>query len=92
MSSISYKLACLYIKNSDQAWDPPSLIGVAPITQITHVCNKNSNIQRRSQCGKSDFPYQKELHLKERICSTLKQVLSIKRSSHYGKECNLENH
>ena len=38
-------------------------IGVALITQVMQVHNKNSIIT----CGISDFPYHKELLLKERI-------------------------
>ena len=44
---------------------------------VTLVRNKNSNISREvTQCGKSDFPYHKELLLKE-------QILSFKRSSYF---------
>ena len=39
-------------------------------------------------CGKSDFPYLKELLLKERICSLWEQIISFKRSSHFEKGCN----
>ena len=39
-------------------------------------------------CGKSDFPYQKELLLKERIRSLWEQILPFKRSSHFEKGRN----
>ena len=54
---------------------------------------KNSNIQGRSQnvtlCGISEFPYYKELLIKERIRSILEPMLSFKRSSHSEKGRNL---
>ena len=53
-----------------------------------HVCNKNSNIQRRSPIVESDFPYHKELLLKERIRSLWEQILYFKRSSHFEKGHN----
>ena len=50
----------------------------APITQYMHMRNKNSNTQgSSSNVGKSDFPYLKELLLKERICSLWNQILSL---------------
>ena len=67
---------------------------------VTHVHNKkNSHIQGRSpNVEKSDFPYHKELPLKERISSLWKQIqrirslwdqiLSFKRSSHFEKGRN----
>ena len=57
-----------------------NIIGVATITQVTHVRNK---IQGRLQCDKNDFPYAKELLIKERIRSLWEQILSFKRSSHF---------
>ena len=63
-------------------------IGVAPITQPTHVYNKNSNIQGRSLNVVSDFPYSKELLIKERIGSLWEQILSFKRSSYSEKGRN----
>ena len=39
-------------------------------------------------CGKSDFPYLKELLLKERIRSLWEQILSFKRSSDFEKGSN----
>ena len=64
-------------------------IGIAPITQVTHVCNKNSNIQGRSlNVIKSDFPYYKELLIKERIRSLWEQILFFKRSFHFEKGHN----
>ena len=50
--------------------------GVAPITQVTHVRNKNSSIQGRSLNVISDFPYYEELLIKERIRSLWEQFLS----------------
>ena len=63
-------------------------IGVALITHVVHLRNKNSNIQgRSSNVVKSDFPYDKELFLKERICSLWEQILSLK-SSRFEKGYN----
>ena len=59
-------------------------ICVAPITQVRHVHNKNSNNQGRS----NDFPYHNELLLKEGIRTPWEQILSFKRSSHFEKGCN----
>ena len=67
------------------------IIGEAPITQVTHVRNKDSNIQGRLLnvlCV--IFPYYKELLLKERICSIWEQSLSFKRSSHFWKGAQLK--
>ena len=61
-----------------------SRTGVDPITQYTHVRNKNSN----TQGGKSDFLYLKELLLKEKIRTLLGQILSLKRSYHFEKGRN----
>ena len=63
-------------------------IGIAPIRQVTHVRNKNSN-QGRSSNVVSDFLYLKELVLKERIRSLWGQILSFKKSSHLenGRNC-----
>ena len=44
--------------------------------------NKNSNIQGRSFCDKTDFPDYKELLIKERIRSIWEQILSFKIISH----------
>ena len=64
-------------------------IGVAPITQVNQVRNENSNIQGMSlYVAKSDFPYYKELLIKERIRSLWEQIPSIKRSSHFEKALN----
>ena len=63
-------------------------IGVAPITQGTHVRNTNSNIQGRSLNWISDFPYYKKLLIKERIRSLWDRILSCKRSSHFEKGRN----
>ena len=78
--SIRYKLACAYNKDSNQSAHLCSMvIGVAPITKFTHVHNKNSNIQGKSpNVVKSDFPYHKELLLKERIRSHLERILSLR--------------
>ena len=47
---------------------------------VTHIHNKNSNIQGISP--------NKELHLKERIRSLWEQILSFKRSSNFEKGIN----
>ena len=61
-------------------------IGVAPITQYMRVCSKKGNTQGSvTLCGKSDFPYLKELPLKESIHSLWEQIHSFKRSSHFEK-------
>ena len=51
-------------------------IGVAPIRQVTHMHNKDSNSQGRSPNVVSDFPYHKKLLLKEKIHSLWEQILS----------------
>ena len=68
-------------------------IGVAPITQVTHVRNKYySNIQGRSlKVIKSGFPYYKVLLKKEIIRSLWKQILFFKRSSHLNRDAIEEN-
>ena len=53
-------------------------IGVAPITQLRTCITKLVHIQGRSPNVVSDFPYHKELLLKERIRSLWEQVLSFK--------------
>ena len=64
-------------------------VGVAPITQYTHVRNIDSNTQRElTLCGKTDFQYLKELLLKERIRSLWEQIISFKRSSYFEKGRN----
>ena len=63
-------------------------IGVAPIKQVTHVRNKNSNIQGRSLNLISVFPYYKELLIRERIRFLWEQILSFERSSHFKKGRN----
>ena len=52
------------------------------------MLNENSNFQWRSLNVISDFPYYKELLIKERICSLWEQILSFKRSSHFEKGHN----
>ena len=52
------------------------------------MCNKNSNTQGSSTNVVSDFPYLKELLLKERICTLWEQILSFKRNSHFEKGRN----
>ena len=54
------------------------------------VRHKNRNFQERSpSIVKSDFPYNKELLLKERIRSLWGQILPFKRSSYFekGRKC-----
>ena len=63
-------------------------IGIAPFTQYTHMHNKNSNTQGSSPNVVSDFPYLKELLLKERICSPWEQIRSFKRISNFEKGHN----
>ena len=58
-------------------------IGVATITQLGMCVMKIVHIQGRSPNVVSDFPYHKELLLKERICSLWEQILSFKRSSNF---------
>ena len=69
-------------------------IGVAPVTQVTRVRNKNSNMQVMSlNVIKSEFSYYKELLIKERIGSLWERILSFKGSSHFLKrEAVEENH
>ena len=59
----------------------PKSIVKLPLSNYTcmlkQVRNKNSNIQERSPNVVSDFPYHKELLLKERICSLLLREVSI---------------
>ena len=43
-------------------------------------------------CDKSDFPYYKELLIKERIRSLREQILSFNRSSHLKREAVEESH
>ena len=50
--------------------------------------NRNSNIQGRSLNVISDFPYHKELLIKERIRSLCEQIHSFKRSCHFEKGRN----
>ena len=71
-------------------------IGIAPITQITYMLNKNSNIQGMLliECDKSVFPYYmyKELLIKERIWSLWEPILSFNRSSFLKRDAIEENH
>ena len=60
-------------------------IGVEPITQYTHVRNKNSNTHGSS----SDFQYLKELLLKERSCS---QNFSLRKVPILKRDVIVENH
>ena len=51
--------------------------------------SKNSNIQGRSlNVIKRDFPYYKELLIKERIRYLWEEVLSFKKGSHFEKGRN----
>ena len=72
MSKLS-QVICFVKTDPYHAW--PEYIGVAPITQVTHVRNKNSN----TKCDKSEFLCYKKLLIKERI-------LSLKASSHLKKD------
>ena len=64
------------------------IIDVAPIMQVTHVCNKIVTLKDVTLCDKSVFPYNNALLLKERIRSLWEQILSFKRNSHFEKGCN----
>ena len=66
----------------------PVCIGVAPITQLCTCVIKIITFKEVTLCGKSDFPYHKELLLKERIHSLWEQILSYKRSSYFEKGSN----
>ena len=61
------------------------IIGVAPTRQLLRSVIK---IVTSTLCGKSEFPYHKELLLKERIHSLWAQILSFKRSSQFEKGYN----
>ena len=63
-------------------------IDVAPITQLRMCVMKIVHIQGKSPDVVSDFPYHKELVLKERIHSLWEQILSFKRSSNFKKGRN----
>ena len=62
-----------------------SVTGVDPITKLRTCIIKKKHSREVTQCGKSNLSYHKELRLKERIRSLWEQVLSFKRSSHFGK-------
>ena len=65
-------------------------IGVAPITQYTHVRNKNSSTQGSSPyVEKSDFSYLKELLLKGKNSLPLGANYFFKRRPHFkkGRKC-----
>ena len=62
---------------------------------VTHVRNKNSNIQGRLPNVVSDFQYHKELILKERICSgseffPLRKVPILKRDAIEENNCLIQ--
>ena len=57
---------------------------------VTHVCNKNSTIKRRSPNVVKWFWYHKELLLKERIRSLREQILSFKKKFPYWKGMQLK--
>ena len=65
-------------------------MGEAPITHVTHVLNKNSNIQWRPLNVICYFLYYmyKELLTKGRIRSLWEQILSFKRRSQFEKGLN----
>ena len=50
----------------------------------THVRNKIVTL-KGTYCGKSEFPYLKELHLKEKNRFLWEQILSFKGSTHFEK-------
>ena len=50
---------------------------------------QTNNLREVTSCGKCDFPYHKELFLKEEITpSAWEQILSFKRSSRFEKGRN----
>ena len=51
------------------------------VLKIVHIQGRSPNVV-------SDFPYIKELLLKERICSLWEQILSFKKKSHFEKGRN----
>ena len=54
------------------------LYGVAPIKQArTYARDKKYHSEEVTLCGKSDFPYHKELLLKKRIRFLWEQILSF---------------
>ena len=57
-------------------------IGVAPITQVSHVRNKKVTFKGGHLMW---FPYYKELLIKESIHSIWEQILSYERSTHFKK-------
>ena len=57
-------------------------IGVSPITQLRTCVKIIVTFKGGHSCGKSEFPFHKEMLLKERIRSIWEQILSFKRSSH----------
>ena len=69
------------------------LIGVATITQYTHVRNKKSNTRGSSpNVVKVIFhTLRNSVLLKERMRSLCEQILSFKRSSYFEKGHNLRN-
>ena len=66
-------------------------IGIAPITQLRMCVIKIVSFKGGHLMWKSDFPYHKELLLKERIHSISEQILSLKRSFHFEKKQIEEN-
>ena len=54
--------------------------------------NKIVNSKEVNLCDKSDFPYYKELLIKEIIRPLWEQIISFKRSSHAKRDANEENH
>ena len=57
-----------------------------------HALEKYYHSREVTLCDKSDFPYYKELFIKERIRSLWEQILSFKRSSHLKRDAIEEKH
>ena len=68
------------------------VIGVTPIMQVTHVRNKNSNVQGRSLTVIKVIFHTKEMLINERIRYLWKQILSFKRTAVLKRDAIEENH
>ena len=69
-----------------------SVIGVAPITQLRMCIIKIVTFKGGHLSGKRDFPYHKELLLKERIRSLWEQILSLREVPILKRDAIEENH
>ena len=58
--------------------------------EVTHMRNENcTHSMEITYCDNIEFPYHKELLLKERISSLWEQILSFKKSSYFEKGTQL---